>query len=64
MKLVFKIDRFITWCYINGSTPRQVQNLLEKHDWGKYDGMSYEEVKKQEYAVMREWFEPKQEETK
>jgi|GEM_PF-5151538 len=56
MKLVFKIDRFIDWCYLNGSTEHKVRKMLEQYDWGKYEGMTYEEVRKEEVAIMREWF--------
>lgn len=56
MKYIFRIDRFIDWLYLNGSTPHQVDKMLNQFDWGRYDGMTYEEVCKTELYVIKDWF--------
>lgn len=53
---VFKIDRFISWCRSCNASESEINEVLERKDWGKYDGMTIEEVKKHETKVMRSWF--------
>ena len=60
MKLVFRIDVFLDYLRENGADEKQIQKVLRKKDWGKYDGMTYEEVKRHEVYVLKQWF--KQEE--
>jgi hypothetical protein len=51
---------FLDYLRENGADEKQIQKVLRKKDWGKYDGMTYEEVKRHEVYVLKQWF--KQEE--
>jgi len=56
MKLVFRIDLFIEYLRKHVASERDIQRVLDYKDWGKYDGMTYDEVRHHEVYLLKEWF--------
>jgi hypothetical protein len=56
MKCYFSLDLFLDWNRFQGARERAIEKMMKECSWKSYEGMEFEEVKKREPYVLREWF--------